>query len=63
MYRGDQMKRIDVAYALILNESEDAVLMVHNADNNSWTLPGGAVEPDETLAQRPFERLLKRPES
>lgn len=45
------MKRIDVTYVLILNHSEDKVLMVHNADNNLWTLPGGAVEPGETLVQ------------
>lgn len=25
--------------------------MAHNADNNLWTLPGGAVEPGETLVQ------------
>jgi len=45
------VKRIDVAYVLILNKSEDAVLMVHNADNSLWTLPGGAVEPGETLVE------------
>jgi 8-oxo-dGTP diphosphatase len=45
------VKRIDVTYVLILNESEDKVLMVRNADNDLWTLPGGAVEPGETLVQ------------
>lgn len=45
------MSRIDVAYVLIVNELEDEVLMVNNADNNTWSLPGGNVEPGETLVQ------------
>ncbi|SFV09863.1 NUDIX hydrolase [Alicyclobacillus macrosporangiidus] len=38
-----------MAYALILDEKAQSVLMVQNADNASWTLPGGAVELGETL--------------
>jgi 8-oxo-dGTP diphosphatase len=45
------MKRIDVVYVLIVDEVRQRVLMVKNADNDSWTLPGGAVEPGETLVQ------------
>ena len=45
------MRRLDVAYVLILSDSEDKVLMVHNADDNTWSFPGGAVEPGETLVQ------------
>ena len=46
------MKRINAVYALLLNDEKNKVLMVCNKDNNdSWTLPGGAVEDNETLEQ------------
>jgi 8-oxo-dGTP diphosphatase len=48
--RGDKMKRVDVVYALIHNKSEGKVLMVKNV-GSAWTLPGGAVEPGETLIE------------
>jgi len=40
-----------VAYCLIYNRENEHVLMVYNKDTNSWSLPGGAVEEDETLEQ------------
>ncbi|MFP7493063.1 NUDIX hydrolase [Terribacillus saccharophilus] len=45
------MKEIRVAYALIHDEKTQKVLMVHNKKNDSWTLPGGLVEPGESLAE------------
>lgn len=45
------MKRIDVVYSLIYDEKEEKVLMVKNTKYDNWSLPGGAVEPGETLAQ------------
>ncbi|AIQ14297.1 NUDIX hydrolase [Paenibacillus durus] len=45
------MNRVDVAYSLITKENKTKILMVKNKDNNSWTLPGGAVEKGETLKQ------------
>jgi 8-oxo-dGTP diphosphatase len=42
---------VNVAYCLIYNEETEQVLMVHNKDVNSWSMPGGAVEDDETLEQ------------
>ncbi|RCX23565.1 8-oxo-dGTP diphosphatase [Fontibacillus phaseoli] len=46
------MKRIDIVYALITSPDKRRVLMVQNRDNrNTWTLPGGTVEPGETLVQ------------
>ncbi|MGN4446396.1 NUDIX hydrolase [Bacillus cereus group sp. MYBK79-1] len=45
------MQRVDVVYALIHDEETDKVLMVHNAEQNVWSLPGGAVEKDETLEE------------
>lgn len=42
------MKRTDVVYLLIPDETRTKVLMVQN-ENEAWTLPGGAVEPGETL--------------
>lgn len=43
------MKRIDVAYVLIQDEETSKVLLVYNGDSECWTLPGGAVEKNETL--------------
>ncbi|PAD19841.1 NUDIX hydrolase [Terribacillus saccharophilus] len=45
------MKEVRVAYALIHSEETQQVLMVHNKKNGSWTLPGGLVEPGESLAE------------
>jgi len=42
---------VDVTYALITDHSKSKVLMVYNIDHDSWSLPGGAVEPNETLEQ------------
>ncbi|GIP35350.1 hypothetical protein J2TS4_45600 [Paenibacillus sp. J2TS4] len=51
------MKRVDVACALIFDESQEHILMVRNrkGDSSYWSLPGGAVEAGETL-----EQALKR---
>lgn len=43
------LERVDVAYALIYQN--DQVLMVHNRENSTWSLPGGKVEKGETLKQ------------
>lgn len=43
------MRRINVVYSLITDQLKTKVLMVKNQDNNRWTLPGGAVEEDESL--------------
>ncbi|MCG7385614.1 NUDIX hydrolase [Paenibacillus sp. ACRRY] len=45
------MRRVDVAYALILDDTTSKILMVKNKGNTSWSLPGGAVEKEETLDQ------------
>ncbi len=44
------MERVDVVYALITDEKQENILMVHNIGSN-WTLPGGTVEPGETLEE------------
>lgn len=44
------MKKVNVVYALIFDEVNNSVLMVQN-ENEVWTLPGGAVEDNETLQQ------------
>lgn len=46
-------KRVDVASALIWDEAGQNVVMVKNKNGNGdyWSLPGGAVEPGETLEQ------------
>ena len=35
------MQRVDVVYALIHDEEKDKILMVHNVEQNVWSLPGG----------------------
>ncbi|MGD7052350.1 NUDIX hydrolase [Sutcliffiella horikoshii] len=47
------MKRVDVTYVLLFDEQEENVLMVKNKGKKSsyYTLPGGAVEPGETLEE------------
>jgi 8-oxo-dGTP diphosphatase len=45
------MQRVDVVYALIYDSEKDKILMVHNVEQNVWSLPGGAVEKGETLEQ------------
>jgi len=47
------MKRVDVTYVLLFDEQEKNVLMVKNKGDqfSYYTLPGGAVEPEETLAE------------
>lgn len=42
------MKRINVVYALITDESKSKALMVNDIENG-WTFPGGKVEEDESL--------------
>ena len=45
------MQRVDVVYALIHDSEKDKILMVHNIEQNVWSLPGGAVEKGETLEE------------
>jgi 8-oxo-dGTP diphosphatase len=42
---------VDVAIALIFDEKRERILMVKNENDDSswWSMPGGAVEPGETL--------------
>jgi 8-oxo-dGTP diphosphatase len=49
MTEGFRMKKIHVVYSLITDDTRTKILMVRNADNGQWTLPGGAVEDDESL--------------
>ncbi|MBB6670340.1 NUDIX hydrolase [Cohnella nanjingensis] len=44
------MYRVDVVYVLITNEQADQVLVVSNIHTSSWSLPGGAVESEESLS-------------
>ncbi|MNW52730.1 putative mutator protein MutT4 [compost metagenome] len=45
------MRRVDVVYSLITDQLRTKVLAVKNSGRSSWSLPGGAVELDETLDQ------------
>ncbi|MGA5691755.1 NUDIX hydrolase [Cytobacillus pseudoceanisediminis] len=44
------MVRVDVVYALIYNKDSEQILMVNNK-GQGWSLPGGAVEKNESLEQ------------
>lgn len=48
-----RLKRVDVAYVLMFDESQEKVLMVKNIGEKGsyYTLPGGAVEEGETLQE------------
>lgn len=46
----NNMQRADVVYALIYDHDHEQILMVNNK-GSGWSLPGGAVEKDETLEQ------------
>ncbi|WP_227793550.1 NUDIX hydrolase [Paenibacillus guangzhouensis] len=43
------MRRINIVYSLMTNETKSKILMVKNDDNGKWTLPGGLVEEGESL--------------
>ena len=47
------MKRVDVTYVLLFDEENEKILLVKNKgkDFSYYTLPGGAVEPGETLEE------------
>ncbi len=47
------MKRVNVVYSLITDATQSKVLAVRNIDpaGDRWSLPGGAVEENESLEQ------------
>jgi ADP-ribose pyrophosphatase YjhB (NUDIX family) len=52
VFQGDfrylPIEQVSQVYAIIFNSS-DQVLIVHNGDNDQWTLVGGTKENDESL--------------
>jgi 8-oxo-dGTP diphosphatase len=48
-----KLKRVDVAYTVLVDKTGEKVLMVKNRgeDGSYFTLPGGAVEEGETLQE------------
>lgn len=52
------MKRVDVAYVLLVDEHEENVLLVKNKGPGAsyYTLPGGAVERGKRLKRPLFVR-------
>ncbi|QLG40334.1 NUDIX hydrolase [Paenibacillus sp. E222] len=43
------MDRVHTVYSLITNPNDSHLLMVQNIVSEAWSLPGGKVEPYETL--------------
>ena len=48
MKEGQVMERVNAVYSCIVNENQE-VLMVHNQDEDQWSLPGGKVDNGEFL--------------
>lgn len=55
------MKRVDVAYVILLSENKEKILMVKNKGKKGsyYTLPGGAVEPGETLEDAAIREAME----
>ncbi|WP_028595979.1 NUDIX hydrolase [Paenibacillus assamensis] len=54
------MRRVDVVYSLITDETKSKVLMVQNHDHDGrWSLPGGAVEVGETLEEAAIREAME----
>jgi 8-oxo-dGTP diphosphatase len=51
-------ERVDVAYALIVDPETDKILIVGYRDAG-WSLPGGAREPGETLAETAIRETME----
>lgn len=45
------MERVDVVYALMMDQTKESILMVFNNRHQNWSMPGGMVEKGETLEQ------------
>ncbi|MCM3132874.1 NUDIX hydrolase [Paenibacillus polysaccharolyticus] len=43
------MNRVHTVYSVITNANNSHLLMVQNIGSETWSLPGGTVEPHETL--------------
>ncbi|KAA8787226.1 8-oxo-dGTP diphosphatase [Paenibacillus sp. 4624] len=43
------MNRVYTVYSLITDSNDSHLLMVQNIGSETWSLPGGKVEPHETL--------------
>ncbi|WP_145331099.1 NUDIX hydrolase [Paenibacillus xylanexedens] len=43
------MNRVHTVYSLITDANDSHLLMVQNRGSETWSLPGGQVEPHETL--------------
>lgn len=53
------MRRVDVVYCFIYDEVTKKILMVHNGDVDTWSMPGGAVEEGETLEQAAVREVFE----
>lgn len=53
------MKLSHVVYSMILDDTGSKILMVRNKDNGQWTLPGGSVEPGESLDQAAIREVME----
>ncbi|HLA24624.1 MAG TPA: NUDIX domain-containing protein [bacterium] len=48
-----------VGAAVIVRDKRGAILLQRRVDNNKWSLPGGALEPGETLAEAARREVLE----
>ncbi len=52
------LKRVDVVYTLLFDQEKNKILMVFN-QNQTWSLPGGAVEQGETLQEAAIREVME----
>jgi len=50
-YVGHKPLMVTAAMCIIYNESENKMLLEKRTDNGMWCVPGGAIEPGETLEE------------
>jgi len=44
---------------VLLNEKKDSVLLTRRSDNGQWCLPGGRVDPGESVAEASLRELME----
>jgi len=47
------------AASAVVTDAEGRILMTRRSDNSLWTIPGGAMEPDEAIADTAIREVLE----
>jgi ADP-ribose pyrophosphatase YjhB (NUDIX family) len=49
------------AVSAIVTDDQDRILLIRRTDNNYWSIPGGQVEPGESLPQAVTREVAEEP--